>query len=56
MTLLASLGEASLHVVRIGRSLVILQMATYTGCRGDAVVAIDVAARTLQRRHHVRSA
>ena len=56
MTLLASLREASLHVVRIGRSLVILQMATYTGCRGDAVVAIDVAVRTLQRRHHVRSA
>ncbi len=55
VALLAGLGETGLHVVRIVRSLIVLQVTTHTCSRGDAVVAVDVAAGALQRRHGMRA-
>ena len=38
-------------MVRVRRSLVILRVATHACRRGDVVVIVDVAVRTLPRRH-----
>ncbi len=50
MTVLASLRECTLHVIRIGRALEVFQVARHTRCIGQVVVAVDVALRTRQRR------
>jgi hypothetical protein len=54
VTLQTSRGETR---VRHGtdRGVVILLVATDAGCGSDVVVVIDVAIRTLARRHHVRT-
>ena len=54
MTLQAGRGETG---VRHGadRGIVILLVAADAGCGSDVVVVIDVAIRTLARRHHVRT-
>ncbi len=39
----ALLGHAGGHVVRVGGALKVLQMARHASCRGQVVVAIDVA-------------
>ena len=48
MAALTSLRESRLHVIRIRRALVILQVARCARCISNAVVAIDVTLRTLQ--------
>ncbi len=53
MTALAGLRKASLHVVGIGRSLKIFQVARDAGCVRNVVVVVDMALRALQR--HVRA-
>ena len=52
MALGASLRESRTHVVRVGRPLEVLQVATDASgiCAGQVVVAIDVALRTLHAR------
>ncbi len=55
MALLASLREIRSHVIRVSGSLVIGQVATHAGGIGDVVVVVDVAIRTLARRHSVHS-
>lgn len=45
----ARLRHSSLHVIGVGRSLVVLQMAGDACGVGEAVVSVDVALRTLQR-------
>ena len=48
MAALTGLRHCCLHVIRIGRALVILQMARDACCVGQVVVSVDVALRTLQ--------
>ena len=55
MALLASLREIRCNVIRVGRTLKILQVARNARRAVQAVVVVDVAIRTLPRRHHVRS-
>ena len=54
MAVLARLREACLHVIRVGRCLVILQMAGDACGIGQVVVSVDVALRA--RGGHVHSA
>jgi len=51
MALGTGLRKACRYVVRIGRSLVVLQMAGYAGCAGQVEVVVDVAVSTLARWH-----
>ena len=53
MALIAALREIRCHVVRVSRSLVVLQVAAHTGIRGQVVVIVDVAIRALPRRDGV---
>jgi len=55
MALLAGLREIRGHVVRVGRSLVILQVATHANSGRDVVVVVNVAVRALPRRHRVQT-
>ena len=50
---LASLREASPHMIGVIRSLEILQVAGDAGPVGDVVVVVNVAVRALARRHNV---
>ena len=52
---IARLGESSRDVIRIGRVLEVLEMARNAGRAGQIVVPIDVAVRTLPRRHRVHA-
>ena len=55
VTQLASRRESCRDVVHRGESVVVIGlMAAHAGSSGDVVVAVDVATRTLQRRHRVR--
>ena len=51
MALSASLREIRRHMVRIVRSLVILQMAADARCARQVEVAVDMAVGTLPRWH-----
>lgn len=53
MTLLAGLREPRSDVVRIGCSLVVLQVAAHTGRAGDVEVVINVTVGANPRRHGV---
>jgi len=55
MARIASLGEVRGHVIRIGRALVILQVATHASCRVQAVVVIDMAVGAGPRRNRVQA-
>ena len=56
MAALARRREVRSHVVHRGECRVVVSlMAAHAGGRGDVVVVIDVAIRTLPRRHRVRS-
>ena len=47
MALIAGLGKTRRYVIRIARSLIVLQMATDAGRGGQVVVVVDVAIGTL---------
>lgn len=49
MALLAGLGEAGCHVVRICRALIVLQMAADAGRTGQVEVVVDMTVGTLAR-------
>ncbi len=51
VTNLASLGESCLHVIGIGRPLVVLEMTGHAGRGSQVVIVVDVAVRTLARRN-----
>src|SRR5581483_1850137 len=53
VALLASLGEARLCVVGIGRALIILEMATHAGSGREIVVIVHVAIGALPWGHRV---
>ena len=55
MALIARLGETRGDVIRIGRFLIVLQMATDAGCGGQVVVVVYVAIGTLPRWHGVQA-
>ena len=55
VTLLAGLRKIRRDVVRIGRSLIVLQVAADASVRRQVVVVIDMAVGTLPRRHRVHS-
>ena len=55
VALIARLGETRGDVVRIGRSLIVLQMATDAGRRAQVVVVIYVAIGALPRWHGVQA-
>ena len=54
VTLIASLRKVGSTVIRIGRSLVVLQMARYACGSRQVVIVVDVAIRALPRRNQVR--
>ena len=51
----ASLREASGHVIRVRRVVEILQVARDASGAGQVVVIVDMAVRALPRRHRVRA-
>src|SRR4030081_3320405 len=51
MALLADLREVCGNVIRIGRALKILQVASYARSAGQVVVIVDMAVRALPWRH-----
>jgi len=51
----ARLGEAALHMVRILRSLKILQVTRHTGCLREVEIFVDVAIGASARRNRVLS-
>ena len=53
MALLAGLREGGRHVVGIGGSLIILQMAGNAGRAGEVVIVVDVAVGAQPGRHGV---
>jgi hypothetical protein len=55
VALIARLGETRGDVVRIGRPLIVLQMATDAGRRAQFVVVIYVAIGALPRWHGVQA-
>ena len=55
MALIARLGETRGDVIRIGRSLIVLQMATDAGRRAQVVVVVYMAISTLSRWHGVQA-
>jgi hypothetical protein len=55
MALLTCLREIRRDVVGIRRALKIAKVATHARCVGDGVVIVDVAIRTLPRRHCMHS-
>ena len=54
MALLARCGETGVRYRR-GRCVEVVLVATDARRVGDAVIVVDVAVRTLARRHHVSS-
>ena len=52
---LAGLSKAQLHVVRIARPCVIVQVARHTGCVSNVVVIVLMAVGALTRRHGMHS-
>src|SRR5947208_60028 len=55
MALLAGLREVRGDMIRIGRALVVLQVAAHARGGGDVVVVIHVTVGTLPRRHGVQA-
>lgn len=55
MTLVACLGKVRGDVIRIGGSLIVLQMTTGAGRGREIVVVVYVAIGTLSRRHGMHS-
>jgi hypothetical protein len=55
VALVAGLREVRSHVVRIRRSLEILQVARHAGGAAQVVVIVDVAIGTSARRYRMRS-
>lgn len=55
MALIARLGETRGDVVRIGRSLIVLQMTTDAGRGGQGVVVVYMAIGALPRWHGVQA-
>jgi len=55
MARLAGLREAQLHMVRVCRSVEVLQVARYARGLGQVVVVVDVAVRALPWRNGVRT-
>lgn len=55
MTRLTRLREPELHVIGIGRALVVLQMARHARCVRDVVIVVDVTIRAQPRRHSMRA-
>ena len=53
VTLLASLRETALRVVRIRCALIVLQMARHTSRARQVVIVVDVAIDALTRRNRV---
>ena len=51
MAEITSLRESGGNVIRIGRRLIILQMAIHAGGAGEVVVVVDMAIGALPRRH-----
>ena len=55
MSLIARLGETRGDVIRIGRALIVLQMATNAGGGAQIVVVVDVTIGTLPRWNRVQA-
>jgi hypothetical protein len=55
VALITRLGETRGDVIRIGRSLIVLQMATDAGGRAQVVVVVYVAIGTLPRWNGVQA-
>ena len=55
MALIAGLGETRSDVIRIGRPLIVLQMATDAGRGAQVVIVVYVAISTLPRWNGVQA-
>ena len=53
VALLAALRKIRCHMVRIGGSLILLQVTAHTSSGGQAVIVGDMAIGALPRRHRV---
>lgn len=55
MALIAGLGEVGRDVIRIGRALIVSQVAAHARRVRNVVVVVDVAVGALPRRYRVHS-